>query len=57
MLPVIFKLDKAVTILDNYIPDATVAFEEPLQFPFSGIIRNISDVNSLATGHLEQGSC
>ena len=55
-LPVILKFNKSVSILDNYVSDAAVAFEEPLQLTFTDIIGNISYVDSLATRHLAQGS-
>ena len=33
-LPVIFELDKAISVLDDDVPDAAISFEKPLNLSF-----------------------
>ena len=48
VIPVVFKLDEAVSVFNDNIPDAAVTFKESLDVAIPNIVRNISDVNTLA---------
>jgi hypothetical protein len=45
---VVFELNEAISVLDDDIPDAAVTFEESLDVAITNIVRDVSDVNTLA---------
>ena len=52
VVPVVLKLDKAVSVLDDDVADAAIALEELLDVPLANVVGNVPDVDSLAGRHL-----
>lgn len=48
-LPVVFKLHESISVLDDNIPDAAVTLEESFDIAITNIVRDITDVNALAS--------
>jgi len=42
----VIELDKAVRVLQQDLPNAPIAFEEPLDVPFTHSVGQTTDVNS-----------
>jgi hypothetical protein len=48
---VVIELNEAISVLDDDVPDPSVAFEEPLDVSLPDVVGDVADVNSLARRH------